>query len=102
MIYGSYDGGKELPPTDNSFGKPVLLGHPQGEKNPNAGKRYKLYMGGMKDKAQAGPSEGDTARVAQLYPPKDPGDAENAGADNDDWQGTSRAVARRGVKTVSP
>lgn len=63
MIYGSYDGGKEAPPTDRSLGKPVLLGHPEGEKNPNAGKRYKIHMGGAPSAAQAGVIVGDTARI---------------------------------------
>lgn len=64
MIYGSYDRSKETPPTDKSLGKPVLLGRPEGEKNPNAGKRYKIYMGGAPSAAQAGVSTGDAARVA--------------------------------------
>ncbi|KAK4499440.1 hypothetical protein PRZ48_009954 [Zasmidium cellare] len=102
MIYGSYDGGKKLPPTDNSYGKPVLLGHSPGDKDPNAGQRYKIYMGGSPNKAAAGISEGDTARVAQLYPPKNADDADMAGANDAEWQGTSKAVARRGVKTAMP
>lgn len=100
MIYGSYDGGKELPSTDRSLGKPVLLGHGPDDKDPNSGTRYKIYMGGSSNKAYADISSGDTARVAQLYPPKEPEDADNAGANDPDWQGTSIAIAKRNVKTA--
>lgn len=100
MLYSSYDGGKELPPRDNSLGKPVLLGHSIDDKNPHAGRRFKVWMGGSQNKAYAALSPGDAARVAQLYPPLDPEDADHVGANEDQWQGTSIAVAKRAVETA--
>ncbi|KAF2165514.1 hypothetical protein M409DRAFT_24366 [Zasmidium cellare ATCC 36951] len=99
MIYGSYEGAT-IPSGQNDKSKTVMLKHPRSKTwRANPGLEEEFFGGGYAEAVRRKPSEGDLARVAQLYPnygPKDKGDPGDARAGQEKWAGTSGGLEGRG------
>lgn len=101
MLYGSYEGASIPGGTGNKH-KAVMLRHPRSKTwKANPGLEEEFFGNGYQEAIRRKPSEGDLARVAQLYPnygPKeregDPGDLR---AGEDKWAGTSGVLEARGA-----
>ncbi|KAK4499179.1 hypothetical protein PRZ48_009692 [Zasmidium cellare] len=97
-LYGSYEGAS-IPGGTGDKNKAVMLKHPRNKNwRANPGLEEEFFGGGYREAITRKPSQGDLARVAQLYPnygPKGKGDPGDARAGEEKWAGTSGMLERR-------